>query len=135
MSHPNVAGLRRGYDAFEKADVDTVRSLLADDVVFHVGGRSTLAGDYKGHDEVFDLVVRLIDASEGTHHVVVRHVVADDHVGVVLATHEMRREDGLHRFDAVHVWDLCGGKARRVAMYAADPYALDEYLGLAAVAG
>src|SRR4051812_28038229 len=125
MPNPHVAGLRRGYDAFEKAEVETVRSLLADDVVVHVGGRSVLAGDYKGHDEVFDLIVRLIDASAGTHHVVVREVVADGRTGVVLATHEMRRDDVLHRFDAVHVWELGNGKGRRLAVYPADPYVLD----------
>ena len=124
--------LRVGYDAFEKADVDTVRALLADDVVFHVGGHSVLAGDYKGIDEVFDLIVRLIDASEGTHHVLVRDVIADDHLGVVLCTHEMRRGEVLHRFDAVHVWELVNGKGQRLALYPADAYALDEYLGLSA---
>ena len=123
--------VRSGYEAFEKADVDTVRSMLADDVLFHLGGRSALAGDYKGVDEVFDFIVRLIDASEGTHHVLVRDVVADDHLAVVLCTHEMRRGEVLHRFDAVHVWELAGGKGQRLTVYPSDAYALDEYLGLA----
>ena len=131
MAHPNVDVLRRGYDALEKADVETVRAVLADDVVCHVAGSSVLAGDYVGHDQVFDLIVRLIELSDATHHVVVQDVLADDRLGVVLAVHEMRREDTLHHFPAVHVWTLRDGKGERLTIYPADAYAFDEFLGRA----
>jgi len=129
MEHPNVDVLRRGYDALEKAEVETVRGLLADDVVCHVAGSSILAGEYVGHDEVFDLIVRLIELSDATHHVVVQDVVADDRLGVVFAVHEMRRDDVLHRFQAVHVWALRDGKGERLTIYPTDVYAFDGFLG------
>ena len=40
MAHPNVDLLNKGYDAFDKGDLDTVRALFAEDIVFHVPGRS-----------------------------------------------------------------------------------------------
>ena len=46
--HPNIAILRRGYDAFATGDVGTVSELIAPDAVWHVGGHHPFSGEYKG---------------------------------------------------------------------------------------
>lgn len=46
--HSNVDLLRRGYDAFGKGDMDTLRDLLAENIVWHVPGSNILSGDYEG---------------------------------------------------------------------------------------
>jgi hypothetical protein len=51
--HPNVELLRRGYAAYNTGDMATINELFADDIEWHVPGRSELAGDYHGKDEVF----------------------------------------------------------------------------------
>lgn len=51
--HPNVALVRRGYKAFIDGDLDALRELFADDIVWHNGGRNPLSGDHRGVDEVF----------------------------------------------------------------------------------
>jgi len=48
--HANAELFRRSYAAFQAADLDTVRSLLADDVVWHNPGSNHLSGDYRGVD-------------------------------------------------------------------------------------
>lgn len=54
MPHPNADLLRKGYDAFSKGDLDTIKNeVFSPDVVFHVAGRNPLSGDYRGVDEVF----------------------------------------------------------------------------------
>jgi uncharacterized protein len=45
MTHPNAALLRRGYSAFTKGDIGTVLGVFADDISWHVPGRSPLSGD------------------------------------------------------------------------------------------
>ncbi len=44
--HPNVARIRGAYKAFNSGDADTVRGLLADDLVWHVPGRHRFSGDH-----------------------------------------------------------------------------------------
>ncbi len=49
MPHPNADLLRKGYDAFSKGDLDTIRNeVFSPDIVFHVAGRNPLSGDYQG---------------------------------------------------------------------------------------
>jgi len=39
--HPNATAYRRTVEAFRARDLDTLRSLIAEDVVWHVPGHST----------------------------------------------------------------------------------------------
>ena len=48
--HPNATAYRRTVDAFRARDFTTLRSLIAEDVVWHVPGRSSMAGDVRGLD-------------------------------------------------------------------------------------
>ena len=43
--HPNVRLIRRGYVAFARGDLEAVRELMADGVLWHEPGRSPIAGD------------------------------------------------------------------------------------------
>lgn len=50
--HPNATAYRRTADAFRTRDFDAIRSLVAEDVVWHVPGRHSMAGDIHGLNEV-----------------------------------------------------------------------------------
>ena len=51
--HPNVETLKRGYEAFAKGDMETLRSeLFQPDIVWHQGGDNPTAGDYDGAEQV-----------------------------------------------------------------------------------
>src|SRR2546428_7653130 len=84
MAHPNVELLQKGYDAFEKGDLDTLRELFAADIVFHTTGHSPLAGDYRGQDEVFGFFGKLVELTGGTFKIERHAVLADDEHGAVL---------------------------------------------------
>ncbi|HTZ42998.1 MAG TPA: nuclear transport factor 2 family protein [Jatrophihabitans sp.] len=58
--------VRRGYAAFNTADVDTLRSILSHDVVQHVPGSSQVAGLYKGIDAVLGYYAKLGELTGGT---------------------------------------------------------------------
>ena len=53
MAHPNEDLVRRGFTAFGTGDIATLGELFADNIVWHVGGRSPITGDYKGKEQVF----------------------------------------------------------------------------------
>jgi ketosteroid isomerase-like protein len=52
--HANTTAYRRTADAFRARDFDTLRTLIAEDVVWHVPGRHRLAGDIRGIDDLVE---------------------------------------------------------------------------------
>jgi uncharacterized protein len=50
--HPNAKAYRRTADAFRARDFETLRTLVADDVIWHVPGSHPLAGDIRGIDDL-----------------------------------------------------------------------------------
>jgi ketosteroid isomerase-like protein len=45
MAHPNEDLLRRGYEAYDSGDMDTIQALFDDDLVWHAGGSNQLTSD------------------------------------------------------------------------------------------
>jgi uncharacterized protein len=56
----------QGYEAFGKGDMDTLRSIMTPDVVQSVPGKSQIAGDHKGIDNVLGYYAQLFELSGGT---------------------------------------------------------------------
>ncbi|HEY7449891.1 MAG TPA: nuclear transport factor 2 family protein [Vicinamibacterales bacterium] len=80
--HPNLLLMRRALDAFRSGDVPTLAQVFARDVVWRVPGRSALAKDYKGQDEVFGFFGRLMELTNGTFRVESLDMFANDRGGV-----------------------------------------------------
>ena len=92
MAHPNEDLIRRGFDAFSKGDMDTLRELFQADIAYHVPGRSSVAGDYHGQDEVLGLFARIFELSGGTYQIELHDAVANDDHAVALFTARGQRE-------------------------------------------
>jgi ketosteroid isomerase-like protein len=73
----NLELVRRGYAAFSAGDVDTLRTIMAPDVVHTVPGTSAIAGAHKGIDAVLALYANLYELSKSTMRVDLEHVVSD----------------------------------------------------------
>ena len=57
--HRNAVAYQRTVDAFRDRDFETLRSLFAEDVVWHVPGGSPMAGEIRGLDELVAWLGRL----------------------------------------------------------------------------
>jgi uncharacterized protein len=135
MAHPNEDLVRRGYEAFAKGDMDTLRELFDPEIVWHFPGRSVLAGDHRGTDAVLGFFGKTIELTAGTFQVEVHDVVADDRhtVGLHLATGE-REGRTLLEDREVLVFHIRDGKVVEVAV-PREPVHLRRVLLLAAAAG
>lgn len=80
--------VRRGYEAFNSGDVETLASLFANDVTQHVPGEGPLAGTYKGVDAVLGYYGKLAEMTDGTFRADLVDVHGDGH-GHVGATHQI----------------------------------------------
>jgi ketosteroid isomerase-like protein len=57
--HPNSEFARALWTAVAEGDAEAVRGFLADDVVWHAGGRHPLSGIFHGPDAVLDYLARV----------------------------------------------------------------------------
>jgi len=70
MSHDgsNRDLMVRLVEAFGSGDNATVQELIAEDAVWHVPGRSSVAGTYSGHAAIFGFFGKVMAISGGTFH-------------------------------------------------------------------
>jgi ketosteroid isomerase-like protein len=89
---PRADLVRRGYAAFQNGDMDTMRTILADDIAWHAPGQGPQSGDFQGVDNVIGEFGRLFQDSGGTFRVEISEILEGDHSVVVLARSSGSRE-------------------------------------------
>jgi uncharacterized protein len=127
--HPNVDRIKAGYAAFSTGDFAALNDLLAEDVLWHFGGRSQLADDYRGREAVYGLFSKLMEVTEGSLHLDIRAVFADDEHGVVLLVLSATRGGRSVKVREAHIYDMRDGKVAEFWDAYHDQYAFDELIG------
>lgn len=127
MAHPNETFLRKGYDAFARGDLDALRSMFSNDILWHVGGRGPLSGSYKGIDEVFGLFAELVQRSGGTFRNDVHDVVGGEDHAVALTTARAKRSGKTLQGEQVAVFHIRNDKVTEVWTSSFDQHAADEF--------
>jgi hypothetical protein len=127
MTHPNETLLRNGYEAFEKGDLDTLRGIFAEDIVWHSPGKGPLAGEYRGIDQVFGLFAKVAELSGGTLRNDLHDVLANDEHAVALVTVRGERAGVTLADLQSHVFHVSDGKVTEVWLVAEDLYANDAF--------
>ena len=127
MAHPNEQLLRDGYAAFEKGDLDTLRGLFADDIVWHTPGRSPVSGDARGLDQVFGLFGKVLELSGGTLRNELHDVLANDEHAVALVRARGERNGKTLNDTQAHVFHVRDGRVTEFWLHTSDLYANDEF--------
>jgi uncharacterized protein len=127
MAHPNEELVRRGFDAFAKGDVDTLRELFDQDAVWHVPGRNQLSGDYRGMDTILGLFAKIAELSGGTFRIDLHDVVANDDHAVGIYVGRGEREGRTLEDRNVLVTHIRNGKIAEAWLLNDDQYAADEF--------
>jgi uncharacterized protein len=127
MAHPNEELVRRGYDAFNSADVETLRQVLAENTIFHEPSNNPISGDYHGIDNVLAFFGRLAERSGGTFRVNVHDVVANDEHVVGLHNSEAEREGRRLRSPTVLVFHARDGRITETWSHHYDQHEYDEF--------
>jgi len=90
----NVELVRRGYEAFNTADIETLTELMAPNASWHTPGRGPLAGDYEGRDAVFGQFGLYGGQTNGTFRATLQHVLATDEGCAVAVHHNTGERNG-----------------------------------------
>ncbi len=127
MSHPNEDVVRAGFAAFAQGDPDALRQYFAPDIRWHFPGRSPLAGDHHGMDQVMEFVGRLSGLSGGTHSIELHDVIGNDEH--VVALHTTRAERGGKKLEvnAAQIFHVRDGKVTEAWTQHADLYTVDDF--------
>jgi uncharacterized protein len=127
MAHPNEEALRRADEALASGNVQAMMDLFADDAVIHVGGRSKLAGDYKGKDQLLEMYGRFMQSLGNIQEMSTHDILANDTHGIQLQTVTAERDGRritIKSFGAMHFTD---GKVTEAWFLDEDPYTADPW--------
>jgi ketosteroid isomerase-like protein len=98
--HPHAMLVRKGYDAFTRGDMDTLRSMMTGDCTHHVPGSHPLSGDFKGIDSILDgYYGRLYSETGGSFRVELLNVLVDGR-GHAVAVHRITADRGGRHMEA-----------------------------------
>ena len=78
--------VRRGYEAFNKADMKALNEIFHKDASWHTPGKSPIAGDNVGRDAAFTQFGHYGNDIQGTFKAVLKSVAATDD-GLVIGIH------------------------------------------------
>ena len=119
--------VRHAYQDFESGDLDLLRVVMGQDVVWHEPGRSPLAGDYKGLEAVLGFLGQLKARSGGTFSVEILDVLSEPERAVVFQRETATRNDKTLDMIAAVDFEIHQQKITEVTVYQADTYQFDEF--------
>jgi uncharacterized protein len=127
--HPNAATVRQGFAAFATGDIDGVRHLLADDIVWTTLGNNPVAGVYRGKAELIGFFGRIVMETEGTLEIELHDVIADDKRAVALLRTVAERNGKKLDSSALQVYEFnhLGKVVAQTGPYSDDTAAIDAF--------
>ena len=125
--HPNAQVVLRGFEAFGEGDMATMKEVMADDVIWHSGGRNKFSGDYQGVDAVLRLFGEV--ASDAQIEQDLHAILADDDHVVALVNSQATRGDDTIAVQNVFTFHVSNGKITEAWLTSFDDYAADAFWG------
>jgi ketosteroid isomerase-like protein len=127
--HPNALLARRLITAYHNEDGSTMGSVLHPDVVWRVSGAHQLAGEYRGHDQVFGYFARILDLVGGSHAMVIEDVLASDERVFVLVTTTASRPGMQLQVRECLLFHVLDGRLAECWEYSPDQQVADAFWG------
>jgi uncharacterized protein len=131
LKHSNARLVERFYAvqgrfyAGENVGAD-LRGLLTDDVVWHVPGRSAIAGEYRGLEQVLRYFAVRRGIADNTFRITSRGVLADADRVVHFADGEAAVGGELRRWRTVGIFNISNGLIAECWLLPFDQYQFDE---------
>jgi ketosteroid isomerase-like protein len=112
----NSDALKRGYEAFNNGDIDTVREIFEEDIRWEGPNADgvPMSGTHEGRDAVLQALGSIGENFE-KFHVSPDELVEEGETIVVLSHLDAKSKSGNEiKLPGVEVWRMSGGKAKRV---------------------
>lgn len=121
------AVVRRIFAAFAEKQGMALRGLFAEDAVWRVPGRSTMAGEYRGRERIFRFLARLPKETDGTYGSELVDVLASDDRAAALYRARGTRRGRTLELDQVLLFTIRDGLVAEVLALPSDPDVFEEF--------
>ncbi|HEX8854119.1 MAG TPA: nuclear transport factor 2 family protein [Thermoleophilaceae bacterium] len=126
MSQRNVETVRRGYDAFNRGDLDDVRTIYAPDVTAHAGALWPAAGDVSGVDGIIEAFASILATFENSEIVPEEFIELGDSVVVPTCWRGTLQSDSVIEQHLVAVYTMRDGLVVRIGYFGDMDEALED---------
>lgn len=123
----NVHVVKSFFEAFCNNDMQGVRSVLAEDAIFHIPGNSALSGDYRGFDRIMGFFGKVRELSNGTFKPEVRKILSNGDKAFVLQHVTGAREGKTLDMDGAFVIHMEGGRWKELWAFHFDDDQADRF--------
>ncbi len=123
----NEALVQRIFAAFAEKRGFALRDAFADDATWIVPGSGTMAGTFRGREEIFDFLGRLPKETDGTYSSSLIDVLASDDRAAALYRASGVRNDRHLELDQVLLFRIEGGLVHEVLALPSDPAAFEAF--------
>lgn len=123
----NEALVRRIFDAFARKQGFALRDVFAADAVWTVPGAGTMAGTFRGRDEIFRFLGRLPKETGGTYSSTLVDVLASPHRAAALYRASGERYGRRLELDQVLLFRIEGGLVQEVVALPTDQAAFEAF--------
>jgi ketosteroid isomerase-like protein len=126
VAKANEALIRKYVAAGKAQDTDTLRTILADDVVMHFHGRNALAGANKGREATWTKLGEVWGPLKLEFKILkIQDLLVNDNRAVLLMKVRISSPDGIVESNRVDVYRIVDGKIVELWVYDDDQYAVD----------
>ena len=127
--HPNATRIRQLFAAFRSGDLATIQATIPEDAVWHFPGRhGNLAGTHRGRDAIFLFLMNVQTLTDGTFHLDLIDVLANDtHAVALFQGHGRRNGKVLDNPTCLRMRLNAAGQAAEVWEFVWDLYHVDDF--------
>jgi ketosteroid isomerase-like protein len=124
----NAEVVRRGYEAFNNADMAVLTATFDESATWHTPGRGLLAGDTPDRDATFAHFGRYGSETGGTFKASLQDVLTSSDGRVIGMNHNSAERNGQHLdVECCIVFEVTNGKVTSGTEYFYDLHAWDEF--------
>jgi ketosteroid isomerase-like protein len=124
--HPNAMLLRQAWQAVAHSDLETLKELWDEEIVWHVTGNNPWQGDHVGHEAVFDYLAQVGESGEA-YETSLTSVLANDEYAAVVCHVSSKRGDRVLEVDQVLFGRFENRRMKEIWTLSLDPRAIDKF--------
>jgi ketosteroid isomerase-like protein len=124
--HPNATLIRDVLRAVARGEIERLKRLCANGIVWHGTGRTPWAGDHEGIDAVLDHLGRVGEAADVFDADLADLLVSEERAATVMQV-SARRGDRRLEVQFMILYRVAGGKVAEVWSAPLDPHATDAF--------
>jgi ketosteroid isomerase-like protein len=125
--HPNEKLLRDSDEAADRGDIEGFLAPFSEDVVVHIGGRSKLAGDLHGKEQLGQRFQVFLESLGEDPELETHDILANDEHGVMLQIYRGTKGGNRVEVRGIGIVHFRDGKISEAWFIDEDPYTADPF--------